>query len=142
MCIRDRHDVLILDTAGRLHVDDELMDELHAIQRAVQPHQVLLVVDAMVGQDAVHSAKTFHDRLTMDGVILTKLDSDTRGGAALSVKEVTGAPIMFIGTGEKFDALEPFHPERMAGRILGMGDVVSLVAVSYTHLTLPTILRV
>jgi len=123
----ERHDVLIIDTAGRLHVDDELMDELHAIQRAVQPHQVLLVVDAMVGQDAVHSAKVFHDRLTMDGVILTKLDSDTRGGAALSVKEVTGTPIMFIGTGEKFDALEPFHPERMAGRILGMGDVVSLV---------------
>ena len=123
----ERHDVLILDTAGRLHVDDDLMDELHGIQRAVQPHQILLVVDAMVGQDAVHSAKAFHDRLSMDGVILTKLDSDTRGGAALSVREVTGAPILFIGTGEKADALEAFHPERMAGRILGMGDVVSLV---------------
>ncbi|RMH10145.1 MAG: signal recognition particle protein [Planctomycetota bacterium] len=120
-------DVLILDTAGRLHVNDELMNELHGIQRAVNPHHVFLVVDAMTGQDAVNSAKAFHDRLEVDGIILTKFDSDTRGGAALSVKEVTGAVIRFIGVGEKLDALEEFHAERMAGRVLGMGDVVSLV---------------
>jgi len=122
-----RVDVLILDTAGRLHINDELMSELQGVNRAVNPHQILLVVDSMTGQDAVNSAKAFHDRLNIDGVILTKLDSDTRGGAALSVKEVTGAPIKFITTGERFDAIEEFHPERMAGRILGMGDVVSLV---------------
>jgi signal recognition particle subunit SRP54 len=120
-------DVLILDTAGRLHVNDELMGELQAVNRALNPHQIYLVVDAMIGQDAVNSAKAFHEKLAIDGVILTKFDSDTRGGAALSVKKVTGAPIKFIGIGEKFDALEEFHPERMAGRILGMGDVVSLV---------------
>jgi signal recognition particle subunit SRP54 len=120
-------DVLILDTAGRLHIDDDLMSELAGVNRAVKPHQVYLVVDAMAGQDAVNSARAFHERLAVDGVILTKFDSDTRGGAALSVKRVTGAPIKFIGVGEKFDALEEFHPERMAGRILGMGDVVSLV---------------
>jgi len=120
-------DVLILDTAGRLHIDDALMGELDAINRSLHPHQVFLVVDAMVGQDAVNSAKEFHKRLEVDGIILTKFDSDTRGGAALSVKNVTGAPIKFTGTGEKFDALEEFHPERVAGRILGMGDVVSLV---------------
>ena len=120
-------DALILDTAGRLHVNDELMGELEGVNRAIKPHQIYLVVDAMIGQDAVNSAKAFHERLAIDGVILTKFDSDTRGGAALSVKEVTGAPIKFIGVGEKFDALEEFHPERMAGRILGMGDVVSLV---------------
>lgn len=120
-------DVLILDTAGRLHINDELMGELEAVNRTLTPHQVLLVVDAMVGQDAVNSAKAFHERLEIDGVILTKFDSDSRGGAALSVRQVTGAPIRFVGTGEKFDALEAFHPERMAGRILGMGDVVSLV---------------
>jgi len=123
----EKVDVLILDTAGRLHVNDDLMKELQAVQRAVKPHQIYLVVDAMIGQDAVNSAKEFHSRLNVDGVILTKFDSDTRGGAALSVKEITGAPIKFIGVGEKFDALEEFHPERMAGRILGMGDVVSLV---------------
>lgn len=123
----DRFDVLILDTAGRLHINDELMGELEAVNRAIKPHQIFLVVDAMAGQDAVNSAKAFHARLAIDGVILTKFDSDTRGGAALSVKLVTGAPIKFIGVGEKFDALEEFHPERMAGRILGMGDVVSLV---------------
>jgi len=122
-----KSDVLILDTAGRLHVNDELMGELEGVNRALNPHQIYLVVDAMIGQDAVNSAKAFHDRLAIDGVILTKFDSDTRGGAALSVKHVTGAPIKFIGVGEKFDALEEFHPERMAGRILGMGDVVSLV---------------
>ncbi|USN98297.1 MAG: signal recognition particle protein [Phycisphaeraceae bacterium] len=120
-------DVLILDTAGRLHVNDELMTELHLVNRAMMPHHIFLVVDAMTGQDAVNSAKAFHERLTVDGVILTKFDSDTRGGAALSVKQVTGAPIRYIGVGEKLDQIEPFHPERMAGRILGMGDVVSLV---------------
>ncbi|MEO1715527.1 MAG: signal recognition particle protein [Planctomycetota bacterium] len=120
-------DMLILDTAGRLHVNAELMDELNRVNKTLQPHQVFLVVDAMTGQDAVNSAKEFHDQLSIDGVILTKFDSDTRGGAALSVKEVTGPPIRYIGTGEKLDAIEPFHAERMAGRILGMGDVVSLV---------------
>ncbi len=120
-------DTLILDTAGRLHVNDELMKELESVRRAVQPHQVLLVADAMTGQDAVNSAKSFHDRLAVDGVILTKFDSDTRGGAALTVRKVTGAPIKFIGVGEHPDQLEEFHAERIAGRILGMGDVVSLV---------------
>lgn len=123
----NRSDVLILDTAGRLHIDNDLMGELDGINRTIKPHQIYLVVDAMVGQDAVNSAKAFHERLAIDGVILTKFDSDTRGGAALSVKMVTGAPIKFLGVGEKFDALEEFHPERMASRILGMGDVVSLV---------------
>jgi signal recognition particle subunit SRP54 len=120
-------DVVILDTAGRLHVDDELMNQLSTIDRRVNPDQVLLVVDAMTGQDAVHSAKAFNEALELDGVIMTKLDGDARGGAALSVKAVTGVPIKFIGTGEHLDALEEFHPERMAGRILGMGDVLSLV---------------
>ncbi len=120
-------DVLILDTAGRLHVNDELMGELKSVRSMLNPHHIFLVVDAMTGQDAVNSAKAFHQQLEVDGVILTKFDSDTRGGAALSVKQVTGAPIRYIGVGEKLDALEPFHPQRMAGRILGMGDVVSLV---------------
>ena len=120
-------DVLILDTAGRLHVNDELMKELKSVRSMLSPHHIFLVVDAMTGQDAVNSAKAFHGQLEVDGVILTKFDSDTRGGAALSVKQVTGAPIRYIGVGEKLDAIEPFHPERMAGRILGMGDVVSLV---------------
>jgi len=120
-------DVLILDTAGRLHVNDELMGELRGVNQAVGAHQIYLVVDAMTGQDAVNSAKVFHEELAVDGIILTKFDSDTRGGAALSVKKVTGAPIKFLGVGEHLDALEEFHPERMAGRILGMGDVVSLV---------------
>lgn len=120
-------DTVILDTAGRLHIDDSLMEELNQINRTLNPHHVFLVVDAMTGQDAVNSAKAFHERLEVDGVILTKFDSDTRGGAALSVKHVTGAPIRFIGVGEKLDALEEFHAERIAGRILGMGDVVSLV---------------
>ncbi len=120
-------DVVILDTAGRLHIDAALMAELSAVNAAVRPHQIYLVVDAMVGQDAVNSARTFHEKLAVDGVILAKLDSDARGGAAVSVKRVTGAPIKFVGTGERFDALEEFHPQRMAGRILGMGDVVSLV---------------
>jgi len=119
--------VVILDTAGRLAIDEELMQELAKIDRTVGPDQVYLVVDAMTGQDAVKSAKAFHDALELDGIIMTKLDGDARGGAALSVKSVTGVPIKFIGTGEQIDALEDFHPERMAGRILGMGDVVSLV---------------
>ncbi len=123
----EKYDVVILDTAGRLHVNDELMKELESVRASVNPHQILLVVDAMTGQDAVKSAKAFHDRLKVDGVILTKLDSDTRGGAALSVKSVTGAPIKFVGVGERFDALDEFSPKRMAGRILGMGDVVALV---------------
>jgi signal recognition particle subunit SRP54 len=120
-------DVLILDTAGRLHVNDELMKELQGVKSATNPHQILLVVDSMTGQDALRSARSFHDRLHVDGLILTKFDSEVRGGAALSAKFVTGAPVRFVGTGEKWDALEEFHPERIAGRILGMGDVVSLV---------------
>jgi len=120
-------DVLILDTAGRLHIDDDLMDELGRIEKALNPHQIELVVDAMTGQDAVNSAKAFNERLELDGVILAKTDSDTRGGAALSVKEVTGKPIKFIGTGEQLENIEEFHPRRIASRILGMGDVVSLV---------------
>jgi signal recognition particle subunit SRP54 len=123
-------DTVVLDTAGRLHVNDALMGELRQIKRAVNPHQILLVVDAMTGQDAINSAKAFHQQLEgggVDGVVLTKFDSDTRGGAAISVKHVTGAPIKFVGVGEKLGALEAFHPERIATRILGMGDVVSLV---------------
>ena len=120
-------DVLILDTAGRLHVDEKLMDQLSKIEDRVHPDQVYLVVDAMTGQDAVQSAKVFNEALELDGVIMTKLDGDARGGAALSVKAVTGVPIKFVGTGEHLDALEEFHPDRMAGRILGMGDVLSLV---------------
>ena len=120
-------DVLIIDTAGRLHVNDELMRELESVDRAVGAHEKLLVIDAMTGQDALASAKAFHARLAVDGLILTKFDSDTRGGAALTARKVTGAPIKFIGTGEKLDALDEFNPERIAGRILGMGDVVSLV---------------
>jgi signal recognition particle subunit SRP54 len=124
---RENISVVILDTAGRLAIDEELMKELAKIDRTVGPDQVYLVVDAMTGQDAVRSAKAFNEALEIDGVIMTKLDGDARGGAALSVKHVTGVPIKFIGTGEQIDALEDFHPERMAGRILGMGDVVSLV---------------
>ncbi|MFN0133677.1 MAG: signal recognition particle protein [Phycisphaerales bacterium] len=120
-------DTLILDTAGRLHVNDDLMNELAAIDRTLHPHQIFLVVDAMTGQDAMVSAKAFHERLKVDGLVLTKFDSDTRGGAAISARAVTGAPIRFVGVGEKLDAIEEFHAERMAGRILGMGDVVSLV---------------
>jgi len=119
--------VLILDTAGRLHVDDELMAELELIDNKLQPDQVLFVCDAMTGQDAVNSARAFNDALELDGVILTKLDGDTRGGAALSVRAVTGVPIKYVGVGEQLDNLEEFHPDRMAGRILGMGDVLTLV---------------
>lgn len=121
------HDFVILDTAGRLHIDSELMDELIRITKAVDIDNILLVVDSMVGQDAVNIAKAFNDILEIDGVILTKLDGDTRGGAALSVKAVTGKPIMYAGVGEKLDDLEEFHPDRMATRILGMGDVLSLI---------------
>ena len=121
------HDFVILDTAGRLHIDTELMDELKRITKVVEVNEILLVVDSMVGQDAVNIAKAFNEELEISGVILTKLDGDTRGGAALSVKAVTGKPIKFIGTGEKMDELEEFHPDRMASRILGMGDVLSLI---------------
>jgi len=120
-------DVVILDTAGRLAIDEELMDEIAKVATATNPQQVYLVLDAMTGQDAVHTAKAFNERLELDGIILTKFDSDTRGGAALSVKQVTGKPIKFIGVGEKMDALEEFHPDRIAGRILGMGDILGLV---------------
>ena len=121
------YDVLIVDTSGRLHIDQELMDELVRVKDAVKPHEILLVVDALTGQDAVTAAEGFNNALGIDGIIMTKLDGDSRGGAALSVKAVTGKPIKFIGMGEKFDALEPFHPERMASRILGMGDMLSLI---------------
>ncbi|MEN6565240.1 MAG: signal recognition particle protein [Veillonellales bacterium] len=120
-------DMVIIDTAGRLHINEALMQELKSIKQAVQPHEILLVVDAMTGQDAVTVAESFNNDLGVDGVILTKLDGDARGGAALSVKAVTGRPIKFAGMGEKLDALEPFHPDRMASRILGMGDVLSLI---------------
>ena len=123
----DGCDVVVLDTAGRLHIDEELMGQLRRIDQKVQPQQVYLVVDAMTGQDAVRSAGAFNSALELDGVILTKLDGDARGGAAISVKAVTGVPIKFVGTGEHSDALEEFHPERLAGRILGMGDILSLV---------------
>ncbi len=123
--------VVILDTAGRLHIDEDLMQQLERIDKRVEPEQVYLVVDGMTGQDAVNSAKAFNERLTLDGVIMTKLDGDARGGAALSVKAVTGVPIKFIGTGEHLDALEEFHPDRMAGRILGMGDVLTLVETAH-----------
>ncbi|MBM3263965.1 MAG: signal recognition particle protein [candidate division Zixibacteria bacterium] len=124
---QQQHDVVILDTAGRLHIDDEMMEELERIQAEVKPHETLLVVDGMTGQDAVNVAETFNRRLKIDGSILTKMDGDARGGAAISIRRVTQRPIKFIGVGEKPDALEPFHPERMVSRILGMGDVVSLV---------------
>ena len=120
-------DILILDTAGRLHIDDDLMGELDNIKKVANPGEILLVADAMTGQDAVNIAKTFNDRLDLQGVILTKMDGDARGGAALSIAHVTGKPIKLIGVGEKIDFLEPFHPDRMASRILGMGDVVTLV---------------
>ena len=128
------YDYVILDTAGRLHIDTELMEELVRITKAVEVNDILLVVDAMIGQDAVNVAKQFNDLLEIDGVILTKLDGDTRGGAALSVRAVTGKPIMFAGVGEKLDQLEEFHPDRMASRILGMGDMFSLIEKVETEL--------
>lgn len=124
---RKGHDLVIIDTAGRLAVDEQMMDEITAIKKAVNPQEILFVVDSMTGQDAVNTAKEFNDRLDFDGVVLTKLDGDTRGGAALSIRSVVNKPIKYVGTGEKMDALDVFHPSRMADRILGMGDIVSLV---------------
>ena len=124
---KEGFDMVFLDTAGRLHVDEALMEELSNIKEAVHPNEILLVVDAMTGQDAVNAATAFNNQLDIDGVMLTKLDGDARGGAALSVKAVTGKPIKFVGTGEKLDQIEPFHPSRMASRILGMGDVLTLI---------------
>jgi len=120
-------DVLIVDTAGRLHIDDQLMDEMQSLKRLLNPSEILFVADAMTGQDAVKSADEFHKKLSLTGVVLTKMDGDARGGAALSIRQVTGAPIKFIGVGEKYDALEPFHPDRIVSRILGMGDILSLI---------------
>lgn len=124
---KNRYDVILIDTAGRLHINEELMDELKNIKEAVKPQEILLVVDAMTGQDAVTVAESFNEQLGADGIILTKLDGDARGGAALSVRSVTGKPIKYIGMGEKMEDLEPFYPDRMASRILGMGDVLSLI---------------
>ena len=120
-------DVLIIDTAGRLHIDDQLMDEMQSLKRMFNPQEILFVADAMTGQDAVNSADEFHKKLSLTGVVLTKMDGDARGGAALSIRQVTGQPIKFIGVGEKYDALEPFHPDRIVSRILGMGDILSLI---------------
>ena len=120
-------DVLIVDTAGRLHIDDQLMDEMQSLKKMLNPQEILFVADAMTGQDAVRSADEFHKKLTITGVVLTKMDGDARGGAALSIRQVTGQPIKFIGVGEKYDALEPFHPDRIVSRILGMGDILSLI---------------
>ena len=125
--IRHGHDMVFIDTAGRLHVDEVLMEELSSIKAVADPTEIILVVDAMTGQDAVNVASSFNEKLDITGVLLSKLDGDTRGGAALSVRHVTGKPIKFIGTGEKLDALEPFHPDRMASRILGMGDILTLI---------------
>ncbi|MFY9567888.1 MAG: signal recognition particle protein, partial [Acetivibrionales bacterium] len=121
------YDLVIIDTAGRLHIDEELMEELENIKNAVHPHEILLVIDSMTGQDAVNVAENFNSKLGVDGIVLTKLDGDTRGGAALSVKAVTGKPVKFAATGEKLNDIEPFYPDRMASRILGMGDVLSLI---------------
>ena len=121
------YNVLIIDTAGRLQIDEELMQELQNIKEKVKPHQILLVVDALTGQDAVNAAKGFNEKLDVDGIIMTKMDGDARGGAALSARKITGKPILFLGTGEKYNALEAFHPDRMASRILGMGDLLSLI---------------
>jgi signal recognition particle subunit SRP54 len=120
-------DVLIVDTAGRLHIDDQLMDEMQSLKKLLNPQEILFVADSMTGQDAVNSADEFHKKLTLTGVVLTKMDGDARGGAALSIRQVTGQPIKFIGVGEKYDALEPFHPDRIVSRILGMGDIMSLI---------------
>jgi signal recognition particle subunit SRP54 len=120
-------DVLIVDTAGRLHIDDQLMDEMQSLKKLLNPSEILFVADAMTGQDAVNSADEFHKKLSLTGIVLTKMDGDARGGAALSIRHVTGQPIKFIGVGEKYDALEPFHPDRIVSRILGMGDILSLI---------------
>src|SRR4029079_2084979 len=121
------HDVVIVDTAGRLHIDDALMQELREIKDTIKPNEILFVADAMLGQDAVKSAAQFHEQLGFNGFILTKMDGDARGGAALSIKQVTGQPVKFVGTGEKYDALELFHPDRLVSRIIGMGDILSLI---------------
>ncbi|MCH1960919.1 signal recognition particle protein [Romboutsia hominis] len=134
--IKNNNDLVIIDTAGRLHIDEALMDELKSIKSEVKPHEILLVVDSMTGQDAVNVAESFNKTLGVDGVILTKLDGDTRGGAALSIRAVTQKPIKFIGMGEKLDDLEPFHPDRMASRILGMGDILSLIEKAQENIDL------
>lgn len=134
--IKNNHDLVIIDTAGRLHIDETLMEELQNIKSEVKPHEILLVVDSMTGQDAVNVAQNFNDALGVDGVVLTKLDGDTRGGAALSIRAVTQKPIKFIGMGEKLDDLEPFHPDRMASRILGMGDILSLIEKAQENIDL------
>jgi signal recognition particle subunit SRP54 len=126
-------DVLIVDTAGRLHIDDQLMDEMQSLKKLLNPSEILFVADAMTGQDAVRSAEEFHKKLSLTGVVLTKMDGDARGGAALSIRHVTGQPIKFIGIGEKYDALEPFHPDRIVSRILGMGDILSLIERAEQH---------
>jgi signal recognition particle subunit SRP54 len=126
-------DVLIVDTAGRLHIDDQLMEEMQSLKRLLNPQEILFVADAMTGQDAVRSADEFHKKLALTGVVLTKMDGDARGGAALSIRQVTGQPIKFIGVGEKYDALEPFHPDRIVSRILGMGDILSLIERAEQH---------
>jgi signal recognition particle subunit SRP54 len=126
-------DVLIVDTAGRLHIDDQLMDEMQSLKKLLNPSEILFVADAMTGQDAVNSAAEFHNKLSLTGVVLTKMDGDARGGAALSIRNVTGQPIKFIGIGEKYDALEPFHPDRIVSRILGMGDILSLIEKAEQH---------
>jgi signal recognition particle subunit SRP54 len=126
-------DVLIVDTAGRLHIDGQLMEEMQSLKRLLNPQEILFVADAMTGQDAVNSADEFHKKLTLTGVVLTKMDGDARGGAALSIRQVTGQPIKFIGIGEKYDALEPFHPDRIVSRILGMGDIMSLIEKAEQH---------
>jgi signal recognition particle subunit SRP54 len=125
--INNACDVLIVDTAGRLHIDEQLMEEMQSLKKLLNPQEILFVADSMTGQDAVRSADEFHKKLTLTGVVLTKMDGDARGGAALSIRNVTGQPIKFIGIGEKYDALEPFHPDRIVGRILGMGDILSLI---------------
>ena len=132
--INNACDVLIVDTAGRLHIDEQLMDEMQSLKKILNPQEILFVADAMTGQDAVKSADEFHKKLTLTGVILTKMDGDARGGAALSISKVTGQPIKFIGMGEKYDALELFHPDRIVGRILGMGDILSLIEKAEAHL--------
>jgi signal recognition particle subunit SRP54 len=132
---RNANDVVILDTAGRLHIDEQMMRELQEIERTVSPHEVLLVADAMTGQDAVHAAEAFHDAVNITGLVLTKMDGDARGGAALSIRQVTGVPIKYMGVGEKTDALEVFHPDRLAQRILGMGDVLSLIEKAQEQIT-------
>jgi signal recognition particle subunit SRP54 len=125
--INNACDVLIVDTAGRLHIDEQLMDEMQSLKKILNPQEILFVADSMTGQDAVRSADEFHKQLSITGVVLTKMDGDARGGAALSIRNVTGQPIKFIGVGEKYDAIEPFHPDRIVGRILGMGDILSLI---------------